>query len=96
MSGARAGVRNEFAPYGLERMGYAAPKTTRAGAIGQCGRVCFMAAMSVGPLAVLCRCQKAAAWGRVVFGAAGLRPLIPRRYGARTISNVTANAALAS
>jgi len=30
---------------------------------------------------VLCGYQKAAAWGRVVFGAAALRALIPRQHG---------------
>jgi len=38
-----------------------------------------MVAVSVGPLAVLGSGQKAAAWGRVGFGAAALRALIPRR-----------------
>jgi len=38
-----------------------------------------MVAVSEKPQAVLGSCQKAAAWGRVGFGAAGLRPLIPRR-----------------
>jgi len=48
----------------------AAPKTARAVAIGRCGRMRFMVAVSVGHFAVLCCYQKAAAWGRVVFGAA--------------------------
>jgi hypothetical protein len=38
----------------------------------------FIPAKSEKPIAVLCMGQKAAAWGRVGFGAAALRASIPR------------------
>jgi len=56
----------------------AAPKTTRAGAIAPYGRQRFIPAKSEKPQAVRSNGQKAAAWGRVGFGAAALRALIPR------------------
>ena len=51
----------------------AAAKTTRAAGIGRSVRVYFMAAVSGKPQTALCVGQKAAAWGRVVFGAAAQR-----------------------
>jgi hypothetical protein len=39
-----------------------------------------MVAVSEQPNAVLFSCKKAAAWGRIGFGAAGLRPLVPRQF----------------
>src|SRR6056297_2069738 len=58
----------------------AAAKTTRAAGIGRSVRVYFMAAVSGKPQTALCVGQKAAAWGRVVFGAAALRAFVPRPH----------------
>ena len=56
----------------------AAPKMTRAGAINPVWAGCYMGAVPEKPQAAPCIGPKAAAWGRVGFGAAALRALIPR------------------
>jgi len=57
-----------------------APKPTRAVAIDPPERAHFIPAKSEKPQAALDNGQKAAAWGRVGFGAAALRALSPRRH----------------
>jgi len=59
---------------------HSAPKPTRAGAIDPSGRVRLIRATSEKPEASRCSGQKADAWGRVGFGAAALRALIPRLH----------------